>query len=387
MLDAEVVVVGGGPGGSAVALGLARRGHHVVLLDRADFPRDKVCGEGLMPYGVAELGRLGLALDIGARPFHGIGYHVRGASAVGRFPDGRTGLGVRRHRLDDALARACADAGVDRRHRAAVRAVGGRPGAMWVDAGTRIHARAIVGADGMHSAVRRSLGLQRPPRGRPRYGLRGHFALRDGAPELDVVEVHAGDGLELYLTPVGPGELNVAVLLERDAARGLKGDLQAGLLRLVHAHPSVSARLSGASLLGAPALCGPLRQEATDVVGDGALLVGDAAGFLDGITGEGMSLTLLSARLAVDALHDGLTAGRVDAAALRPYAVRRARAARDLTWLTEIVLSGIRHRRLAARVVRGLARHPDVFARVLGVSAGTGTLADVGLVGLLRVLA
>jgi flavin-dependent dehydrogenase len=369
---------------------LARRGHEVTLLDRAAFPRDKVCGEGLMPYGVNELRQVGIepeSLGIDAQRFVGIGYTVGSESAVGRFPNGRYGLGVRRHRLDAALAALCDEAGVQRLHGVKVRNAGGWPGRMWVDtsAGT-FKSRVLVGADGMHSTVRKSLGLQRRPRGRPRYGLRGHFRLAKGARSLDLVEVHAATDLEFYLTPTGDRELNVAVLLERDATRALKGDLDGGFARILRSHRPLVELLDGAEPLGRPGLCGPLRQEATRAATDGAVLVGDAAGFLDGITGEGMSLTLLSARIASEVVSDALARGDLGRRVLSTYERRRWRASRDLTWLTEIVLAGIRFRPLARRVVRGLRRHPDVFEQVLAVNAGMGGIRDVGLRNLAKVL-
>ncbi|MCB9690301.1 MAG: NAD(P)/FAD-dependent oxidoreductase [Alphaproteobacteria bacterium] len=387
MSDAEVVVVGGGPGGCAAALHLARAGREVILVDRARFPRPKVCGEGLMPVGVAELERLGLELAIDAQPFHGIRYAVGDRVAEGRFPGGRSGLGVRRERLDRALNEAASAAGVDVRHGVQVRALLGSGGRRVVrtSAGD-LRCRAVVAADGMRSPIRRALGLESPRRGRPRYGLRGHLRLAGTAPVLDVVEVRVEDGLELYLTPVGDRELNVAVLLEKQASRDLRGDLEGGFARILSGVPAMAPWLDGAVPDGPVGLTGPLRQEAIDVVADGVVLVGDAAGFLDGITGEGMSLTLTSARLAAETLDGALERGDVSVAALRSYATARARAAFDLTLLTEIVLAGIRNRWLARRVVGGLARHPDVFGRVLGVSSG-GRVVDVGLGGLLRVLA
>ncbi len=390
MQSSEILVVGGGPGGSATALQLAQLGHEVTLLDRAAFPRDKVCGEGLMPYGVGELTKIGIdpeSLGIDAQPFHGIGYTVGPESAVGRFPGGRYGLGVRRHRLDAALAGLCDAAGVKRLHGIKVRRAGGWPGRMWVETseGT-FKSRVLVGADGMHSTVRKSLGLQREQRGRVRYGLRGHFRLAKSARQLDLVEVHAADGLEFYLTPTGQRELNVAVLLEREATRSLKGDIEGGFARILATHRPLVELLDGAEPLGRPGLCGPLRQEATKAATDGAVLVGDAAGFLDGITGEGMSLTLLSARIATEVVSDALETGDLSRRALKPYERRRWRASRDLTWLTEIVLAGIRFRPLARRVVRGLRRHPDVFERVLAVNAGVGGIRDVGVRNLAKVL-
>lgn len=386
MLDAEVLVVGGGPGGSAVALQLARRGHHVVVLDSATFPREKVCGEGLMPVGVAELERLGVRLDIDAQRFTGIGYRVGRARAVGRFPRGHHGLGLRRYRLDAALAKLCTSAGVERHHGTRVRSVGGLPGAMWVEADRRWRARAVIGADGMHSVVRKSLGLQRARRGRVRYGVRGHYRLAPGVEQIEVVEVLAERSFEVYLTPTGEREVNVALLLERNATRSLKGDLPAGFRALVDEVEAIRPLLQGAEVVSEPRLCGPLRQESTDVVADGAMLVGDAAGFLDGITGEGMSLTLLSAKLAAEVLSEGLRASHLHRFDLRPYARRRRWAGANLTLLTEIVLAGIRNRHLAKRVVRGLAKHPDVFERVLAVNAGVGSLRGVGLGGLMKVL-
>jgi flavin-dependent dehydrogenase len=386
MLDAEVIIVGGGPGGTATALQLARRGHDVLLVDRATFPRAKVCGEGLMPVGVAELRALGVDLAIDAQRFGGIRYAVPGAVADGRFPDGRFGLGVRRERLDAALNEVARAAGVRLRHGVKVGALGtdGRARTLETAEGT-LRARAVVAADGMRSSIRRQLGLERPARGRPRYGLRGHLRLVPGAPRLDVVAVHVLDGLELYLTPVGERELNVALLLEKDATRPLKGDLEGGFLRLLAEVPAMAPFLEGAVLDGRVGLTGPLRQETWRTVDDGVLLVGDAAGFLDGITGEGMSLTLASARLAAEELSAALRRGDVSTRALMGYDRRRRAAARELTMLTEVVLFGIRHRRLAHRFVRGLARHPDVFERVLGVSTG-GRMLDVGLTGVARVL-
>lgn len=384
--DAEVVVVGGGVAGAATALGLARRGHAVIVLDRSRFPREKVCGEGLMPHGVEALGRLG-ALDAvlatGPSPFEGIGYHVGDAHAVGRFPGGRVGYGVRRSRIDLALQDACRAAGVDVRDGVRVRGISGVGGDMTVDVDTGpLRCRAVVAADGLHSPIRRQLGLAAPPSGRQRYGVRGHFALAGREPRL--VDVYAADVGEFYVTPTGPGEVNVAILLERDASRALGGDLAGGFRRMCEGFPPIAELLEGATPLTEPQLVGPLRQGAREPVADGVVLVGDAASFIDGITGEGMSLGLLSAEVAADVLSDALWSSRLTARDLRPYARRTRREARDVVLLTEIILWGIRHRRLARRVVRNLGRHPDLFGRVLAVNTGEAGLASLGVGGVLR---
>lgn len=386
MAEFEVIVVGAGPGGSAVALRLARRGHSVLLLDRARFPRPKVCGEGLMPIGVREADALLPGLSAHGHPFRGIRYVVGEHAAEADFPGGHVGRGMHRGRLDLHLLQACVQAGVEVRTGRSVTTVDGTGGRRVVRTSEgSLRCRAIIVADGMRSPLRRRLGLQRSLRGRPRFGLRAHVRLRDPSLLPRVVEVRVGRGVETYLTPVGPDEVNVAVLLEKSATRGLKGDLEGGFAQIVDQDPRLRRLLADAEPAGDLGLTGPLRQEAIEVVADGVLLVGDAAGFLDGITGEGMSLTLTSARLAADVLHGALRDDDLSARRLAPYAAARRRAARDLTLLTEIVLAGIRNRRLARRVVAGLARHPDVFQRILGVSTG-GRVSDVGLAGLARVL-
>lgn len=381
--DAEVIVVGAGPAGSATALGLAARGHDVLLLDRRTFPRDKVCGEGLLPHGVDALRRLGVAPPAGARPFRGIAWHLAGHRAVGTFPDGEHGLGMRRTALDEGLLRAArAHPRVCVRTGVAVRGVTAGPAAVEVDAGERLRARAVVGADGIHSVVRRSAGLDARPRGRRRYALRGHFRL--AGPDPDRVEVHALDGAELYVTPTAPGEVNVAALAEASVAKGWKGDLAGALERLVRDVPALRAQVEGRA--DDVRATGPLRNEATDVVADHLLLVGDAAGFVDGITGEGTSVSLLGASLAAEVLSAGLRTGRLDRASLAPYGARRRRAVRDLERITEIVLWGVRRPVLAARVVRNLARDPALFDRILAIDTGRAPLASVGLRGLFGLL-
>lgn len=384
MLDAEVIVVGAGPAGCAAALGLTRRGHQVTLLDRSTFPRPKVCGEGLMPVGVTELAALlGSGHGLG-QPFRGIRYGAGPHLASADFPGGHHGLGLRRERLDVALLDACRAEGVDVREGVRVEHLAPWDGTrrLRTTAGP-LRSRAVVVADGLRSPLRKQLGLDAPPRRRHRYGLRAHLELAEGTQLPEHVEVFVVDGAELYLTPVGPREVNVAVLLERDATRQLKGDLEGGFGRLCARSDRVRELLDGARPTGRVGLTGPLRQASRDVLADGVLLVGDAAGFLDGITGEGMSLALASSRLASEVLHRALLDRGPTARALRPYGRARRRAARDLTLLTRIVLRGIRSRRLTHRFVGGLARYPEVFQQILGVSTGR-PLRSVRLRGLAR---
>jgi flavin-dependent dehydrogenase len=372
-VDADVIVVGASVAGAATALHLARAGHHVLVLDRSEFPRDKPCGEGLLPHGARALDALGIA-GITGHPFHGIAYHAGGIVATGRFPAGSRGLAIRRLALDAALV-----AELRRTPKIEVR-TGVRVDGVTTDthratastATGNVTARALVGADGLLSGVRKHLGLATPAAGDPRYGARVHVR----AAPRDVVDVHIGGSADFYATPLPDGEANVAILCGKDVTREFGGDLLGGMRRVAASNPEI-ARLLASEVLSEPRLTGPLRQTARDVVADRAVLVGDAAGFVDAITGEGMSLALASAKLAADTLGEALRTDRLGASDLRGYARARAALARDVLRLTEVVLFGLRKPWLARRIVRNLARHPATFDRFLAVAAGERPLREL----------
>ncbi|MFH5821544.1 NAD(P)/FAD-dependent oxidoreductase [Georgenia sp. AZ-5] len=280
----DLLVAGGGPAGLATALHAARVGLSVRVREPRDGVVDKACGEGLMPGAVARLARLGV--DPAGRALRGIRYLAGPARAEALFP-GPPGRGVRRTVLHDALRAAALDAGVVVERRAVRDVVQGADRVV-VD-GTP--ARYVVAADGLHSPVRRSLGLEAGTRGRQRYGLRRHVGV---APWTDLVEVHWSAHAEAYVTPVGPGEVGVAILTS--VRRPYEEQLAA--------FPALRERLRGeatSTVRGA----GPLRQRTTRRVAGRVLLVGDAAGYVDALTGEGLSLALAQAEAAVAAVRAG----------------------------------------------------------------------------------
>jgi len=357
----------------------------VLVLERSELGRDKVCGEGLMPHGRSALASLGVEGVDGA-PFRGIAWHLDEIVARGTFPRGEVGLGVRRDLLDASVARlAEAHPAVHFERGRRVGRLERSPDGVVVGSGTeRWSGRVVVGADGIHSAVRRLLGLDAAARGRKRFGLRARYSLQGRAPEW--VSVHAAVGAEAYLTPVGPAEVNIALLLEREAAQGLRGDLAGKASELIGRFGALASLLDGAELNTEPAVCGPLRREARRLVLDRAVLVGDAAGFLDGITGEGMSLALRGAEIASEVLSAALHADDLSERRLAPYPQQWNREIRDQVRLTEVILWGIRHRRLARRAVGALARRPELFGRLLAVQTGQRPLSSVGLGGVARLL-
>jgi flavin-dependent dehydrogenase len=388
----DVLIAGAGPAGCATAIICARRGLEVLLLDRARFPRDKACGEGLLPAGVGALARLGLLATVrrSAVPIDGVGFSIDddddddgdAVVAEAAFPDEvppAYGLGVRRREFDRTLldaARAQPTVTVLEGTSAHSPLVAdGQVVGLRTDVGP-IRARAVVIADGLRSRLRTELGLWRqPPVGEAeRMGLRVHLRV----PELPFgprVRVLVGPELEHYLTPVGRDQLQVAVLGPRAAfaAAGLSATTFVDRLR---AHRRLGPIVAAGEPLDRPLGAGPLRQRVRRVVTDGALLVGDAAGYVDAITGEGIGAALRQGIAAADTLATALAGsprraqGSVSAAALDSYARAHAAIVRDGDRLTEVVLLLVRRRWLARRALTALARRPRLLQQLLRVHAG-----------------
>ena len=274
--ETEVLIVGGGPAGLCAARALLQRGVRPVLLERRQWPVDKVCGEGIMPVGRACLARLGVNPPETC-PLLGADWIQGELRAGADFAEG-PGLVVRRLDLSNCLL--CPEAELI--PNCAVHSVRRTGDWMEVESSQGLwRTRLLVAADGLHSPIRRGLGLQGPPGWLKRWGWRQHFLCR---PWSGRVEVHYAPGCEAYVTPVGPEMMGVAVLS------------QAGLRRhnWMDGFPELRQRL-GANPASELAGLGPLWQRARRVHEPGVLLLGDAAGYLDACTGEGLSLAFAQA--------------------------------------------------------------------------------------------
>jgi flavin-dependent dehydrogenase len=298
--DADLLIVGGGPAGLATALYARRLGLSVIVAEARESPVDKACGEGLMPGGLAELTSLGV--DPVGLPFPGIAYLSERRRVQARFRAG-PGRGVRRSTLHAALAARAKEEDADW-IRARVTSV--EQDAHGVTA-AGVRARWLVAADGLHSSVRRAVGIEATAGTPRRYGVRRHYRV---APWSEFVEVHWSRWGEAYVTPVEPDLVGVAIL-----SRG-RPDLAW--------FPQLSQHLHGASR-GPARGCGPLRQVVSRRVAGRVLLVGDAAGYEDALTGEGISLAVKQAAAAVTAIAD-------DAA--ESYEAAWQRITRNYRWLT-----------------------------------------------------
>jgi menaquinone-9 beta-reductase len=363
----DTLVLGGGPAGLATALAARARGLEVEVLDRFHPPIDKPCGEGILPAGLAALEELGVAAaELGGREIRGVRYLDVGSGAVaeGRFRS-RPGLGVRRTVLHDVLARRAEEAGARLSWGLFADGLSSAGGGDWV-ADTPdgpIEARWVVGADGLASHARRWAGLEARPSRRRRYGVRRHYRI---APWTDHVEVHWTDGCEAYVTPVADDLVGVAMLW---------GGSREGFDRHLAKFPALEQRLHGAATASRDRGCGPFEQRTTGVVRGTLALVGDAAGYVDALTGEGLGLAFRQAK----ALAGAIAAGDLP---LYAAAHRRIVAAPDR--LTRVTLLLTRHGELRRRVIGALGRDARLFARLLQAQNGEASFAVGAVPSLLK---
>lgn len=330
----DLLVAGAGPVGLATAIHAAKAGLEVLVCDPRSGDLDKACGEGLMPTAARNLRALDIRLT--GHPIRGISYLAsdgsRHAQAAFR---GETGMGMRRTVLSGALASEASRLGVQR--------IDARIDDITQDE-QGIHAagstaRWLVAADGLHSRIRRDLGLDRSSAHAPRFGLRRHFAM---APWSDHVEVSWAEDAEAYVTPVGDNNVGVAIL----GGRGGSFDQRLELF------PILRDRLQGMS--GGPVLgAGPLRQTSSRRVSGRVLLVGDASGYVDALTGEGISVGLAQA----DALVRCLVSNR-------PEDYERAwwRVTRRTRTLTLALLAASQRPTLRRALIPAASRLPFLFA-------------------------
>jgi flavin-dependent dehydrogenase len=363
----DVAVVGAGPAGLALAIDAALRGLSVAVFERSAGISDKACGEGIMPPGVRALERLGVRTRLGSnvRRFDGIRYvDADGTCAEGRLPG--EALAVRRTTLVSAMAERAREVGVDLRYGCGLvsyrRSRAGMD--LETDCGPDV-SRMLVAADGLASRLRRSEGLELDRRGARRFGLRRHFAR---APWSSCVEVHLADGAEAYVTPVAVDSVGVAFLWSEASEAFEARALEPPWHRLERKFPALMQKLEGAAPHSRIRGAGPLERASRARTADRFALVGDAAGYVDAITGEGISLSLLSAAALARILPDAI-ARNADRAALAPYERDFARLFGKYALLTRAVLAIARRPRVRKGALLVLSRFPWLFDRALSILA------------------
>lgn len=332
------MVAGGGPAGLATAIHAARAGLETVVIEKRTGPIDKACGEGLMPHAVRQLTLLGAQPE--GKSFKGISYFDEKRAVTAHFTSG-DGFGVRRKTLHAAL--------LTEADRAGVKLVHDKVGPLTQDAESvtvnGIRARYLAAADGLHSPIRAALGLDLPPGRTRRWGIKRHIAV---APWSDFVEVYWSEHTEAYITPVADDCVGIAILTSQ----------QGRFEQHLAAFPVLRERIDGRPHEPDRA-AGPLRQRVRSRVAGRVLLVGDAAGYVDALTGEGLGLAFAASRLLVDSV-----------AADRPgdYELQWRKVTRRYRLLTAGVLQASTSP-LRSLIVPAAGSLPRVFSRVVNLLA------------------
>jgi menaquinone-9 beta-reductase len=306
----DVLVVGAGPAGSAAAIVLARAGVTVRLIDRAQFPRDKLCGDTLNPGCLSILTRLALADRVQERALPVTGMTVTGpggAVVSADYPDALQGAALTRRDLDVMLISAAADAGACVETGVVVRAplIGenGRLLGVRVARGPAeydLFARIVIAADGRHSTLAFRLGLARFAPAPKRWAFGAYFTDVDAMTTRG--EMHIRPDEYIGLAPLPGGITNVCVVRELHTnVRAQRTRMEDAIVGAVTRDPQLRDRFEEARQVSEVTSLGPLAVDVTTAGGDGLLLAGDAAGFIDPMTGDGLRFALRGGELAAEA--------------------------------------------------------------------------------------
>ena len=379
---AQVVVVGGGPAGSALAFALARSGVSVTVLDRARFPRSKPCAEYLSPQASRVLASMGVLETVersGAAQLAGMVIRApNGVRVVGEFAGCSVkgfrdrGLSVRREILDAILLDAARDAGADVREATHVvdvmRDASGRVRGVRTVDGQVLAAAFVVGADGLRSVVARRLALARTARWPRRYALVTHY--RDVAEIGECGEMHVERGGYVGIADVGGGLTTVALVVPSRPAKSFAAGRERFLDAWLAARPQLAARFANATRVSPVVATGPFASRARRAWVPGAALVGDAADFFDPFTGEGIYAALRGGEMLAPFLTEslGTTSARQEDAALVEYDRLRRREFGG-KWIVEWIIGAVvGSPRVMNRAARVLAIRKDMADLLVGVT-------------------
>ena len=365
-LMTEIVVIGGGPAGLSAALVCARRGLDITVIERS-FPVIKACGEGLMPGGVGSLKRLvpkELINKIEYHRFAGIRYIApNGECASGYFGKG-DGWGIERSELSKLLSQA-----VEQEPRISILAntaatvEGSAEQPIVHFNGQTLRPKLLIAADGLHSPIRRWAELNGPPSKLKRWGLRQHYRI---TPWTNLVEVHWSKDMEAYVTPVSPNTVGIAVLSHRELISSWQKPIS--LNETLHVFSNLGPKLLSSEAKDQLIGIGPLHQTVKRTGTGKVVLVGDAAGYLDAITGEGISNAMEQALLIDRILKKQKEMPSIGELVI-DYANQLPALMRKYYWLTHLTLLLHRRPSLVNQVVRVFQKTPWLFNYLLDLNS------------------
>ena len=392
-----MAVIGAGIAGSVCAALLGRCGYRVLLIDKATFPRTKICGEGLMPAGRLLLEGLGLGealTEAGARSFSALRFHLPNRRILeldfSEYPARPLGCVLAREALDHLLVRfAASQEGVELREGRRLRAARfERHGVeLNVDNGDRsevIQARAVVAADGIRSRFRAPEGIRCVSSGSHRFALRrlhDHYAAGARA-----VDVYCLQKTEAYVAPLSGGRARITLLTDK---RHLPRSQGAEHLyeNLLARFPEIMDRIKAGGHHSRVETTSPVSARFSRCHGDRLILAGDAAGAVDPITGQGMTMALRDAHLAAQVLSRALKTNRLTADALRSYTASRERYFQPAYHLSQKLLTSLRYPWLSERARLALLRSAGLRNKVIALAADPNPESELSRIDQMRLLA
>lgn len=383
--EADVLIVGAGPAGSAVAAQLAAAGWDVLLVDRACFPRDKTCGDGLTPRAVKVFQELGVLEKVAAQAHRitgaallspsGYQLHIAFADYLDGWPP--FGLTLPRFHLDETLREHALTQGA--RFLPDCKVLG--PGAPDATRGVellgqchgepcRLHARLAILATGANLSLLRAFGLleRMPP---TVSAARAYWeGVEESAENFEFFFDRRLDRGYAWLFPLGDGRANVGLGLFPNGRQGPPSAARQ-LLPFLEQHPALAQRLQRAQRVG-PVKGYPLRTDfpCHPMVRDGVMLVGEACGLVNPVTGEGIDLALESGLLAAEVADRALRDGHLSVRGLRPYErelhARFARFFWEMRWMVRLAMGP----RALDILIRQSLRHPDLARIITQITLG-----------------
>jgi len=379
----DVAIAGAGPAGAFAAAILARAGLRVRVFDRARFPRHKLCGDTLNPGALAVLRRHAdvTALIEQSDPIHGMLLTGPGGVRVrGEYGGGVAGRSVTRQVLDQWLIDQAAAAGASVEQEVVIRdvAITGNRATGVVAGGRDGHAlthpaRIVIAADGRRSAIAIGRGLSRQPQTPRRWAIGAYFTGVSGMTSLG--EMHVRRGHYIGVAPTPGGLTNACLVVPHSPSRGRSGQAGAGELPLaqplealnhaLQADPELSSRFANATAVGPAVMLGPMAVDASAAGEPGLLLAGDAAGFIDPMTGDGLRFALLGAELAAAVVTEVFAGSlSIDRAHLA-LADRRQRAFQNKWRFNRTMRSLVASPLSVSAAAAGATVLPSIFSRMI----------------------